>query len=1091
MRFLPKWALSHRTVSFLVIGVIIFMGVRSYLAMPRRQMPAIPIPIAQVITMWPGASTEDMEALVTKKLELRFSEISDVKAVYSTTKPGMSVLIVELVYGSKTKENWDKLRNKVDQVRAELPPGVIGPDINDEFADTAALLLSVSGKRFSYRQLKEYSERIRDRLKRIDSVGKVEIVGDQKEIVNLTTRPTLTVKDLPSLYKAASTLKQKNIVFPGAEIYPGDNVVKLKTSGRISRVKQLEDIILSQNPRTGHVTTVKDLFRVQRTYRRPHHFIRHNGVKSMAISVTMRKGRNVIKMGEQVDLALAELKTSLPKDLRIAKVANQPKLVNESIKDFMINLGEAIAIVLVVAMLFMGVRSGVVMAFAIPMSMLLGFIVLKLIDWDLQTISIASLIIALGMLVDNAIVITDNIYAKLEEGLEPFEASWRGAAELTTPVLTSTLTTVAIFLPLGFMSSISGDFIRSIPVVVSTVLLASFVVAMTVTPLASYFLLRIKQATSPEPQPESEPEPEPEPEDDPESGDDDDTAPKKNKHLATTRELPKSVMISTTMPTIAPPPGVKRGMLGTVGAGYSWFMTGALKRPWLVIGVSMAFFFASCASIMVVPKEFFPNAERDTFVIDVWLPEGSDIKATDRVVKQLEKRLSKEKNVARHTAFVGKGAPRFELGLNPEAQAPNYGLLVVKTTAKKHTPGIVSRLQREFDKTIADGQITAKQFQAGPAVANPVEVRIYGEDLVVLRQLADKTKALLRAVSGTYDIKDSLGFNLPNLDVRVDDYRASLARLDNQAVAKGLRNQISGVDAGSFLEGDEMIPIRMRIPTFLRKNAQVFASADMPIYAAQGNARSTLLQLASIHPRWDVARIDRRDNSRYVTVSCKVRNVLASQVIEKVEPKLKKLGFPAGYRYELAGEAEKRNEGFADLGNAMFIGVILIIVLLVLQFNSLRHTLVILGTLPLALVGAMAGLLITGKAFGFMAFLGIISLMGVVVNNALVLLDYVQTKVAEGLDYREALRVAGLRRMRPILLTMLTTVGGLIPLLLTGGALWESMAAVLIFGLMVATLLTLVVIPCVYAVVVKDRDHVALREPETDSEPEPEPKEAT
>jgi multidrug efflux pump len=1090
MRFLPKWTLSHRTVAFLVIGVVIYMGVTSFLAMPRRQMPAIPIPIAQVITMWPGASTEDMEALVTKKLELRFSEISDVKAVYSTTKPGMSIIIVELVYGKPTKENWDKLRNKVDQVRHELPKGVMGPDINDEFADTAALLLTVSGDRFSYRQLKQYCERIRDRLKRIDSVGKVEIAGAQEEIVNLTTRPTLSVSDLPSLYKAASTLKKKNIVFPGAEIYPGGNVVKLKTSGRISEVRQLESIILSQNPRTGHVTTVKDLFRVKRTYRRPKHLIRARGVKSMAISVTMREGHNVIKMGMKVDTALAELKTSLPKDLRIEKVADQPKLVNKSIQDFMINLAEAIAIVLVVAILFMGVRSGLIMAFAIPMSMLLAFIVLKLIGWDLQTISIASLIIALGMLVDNAIVITDNIYAKIEEGQSPFEAAWKGTSELTAPVLTSTLTTVAIFLPLGFMPSISGDFIRSIPVVVSTVLVASFLVAMTVTPMASYYFLRIKKKLAPPPEPEQEPTSDDKPTakgDSNKDGNDDAEEEKRSDPLKTTRELPRAAMISSTMPSIKAPPGEKRNWLGTLGAGYSRLMTGALRRPWLVIAISVGAFFASCAGMYVVPKEFFPNAERDTFVIDVWLPEGSDIEATDRVVKRVERRLAREQKVARYSAFVGKGAPRFELGLNPEAQAPNYGLLVVTTTDEKHTPGLVSRLQKEFDKTIADGRVTAKRFQAGPAVANPVEVRIFGEDLVVLRRLAERTKGLLRAVSGTYDIKDSLGYNLPNLDVRVDDYRASLAGLDNQAVAQGLRNQVSGIDAGSFLEGDEMIPIRMRIPTFLRRNAQVFASANLPLYASQGKARSTLLQLASIHPRWDVARIDRRNNERYVTVSCKVRNVLASQVITKVAPKLKKLGLPAGYRYEIAGEAESRNEGFADLGNAMFMGVILIIILLVLQFNSLRHTLVILGTLPLALVGALLGLLITGNAFGFMAFLGIISLMGVVVNNALVLLDFVQVKIAEGLDYREALRVAGLRRMRPILLTMLTTVGGLIPLMLTGGALWEAMSAVLIFGLMVATLLTLVVIPCVYAVVVKDRDQIAAQKPD----PEPQPVEET
>jgi len=636
------------------------------------------------------------------------------------------------------------------------------------------------------------------------------------------------------------------------------------------------------------------------------------------------------------------------------------------------------------------------------------------------------------MLVDNAIVITDNIFAHLEQGASRWTAAKQGASELTWPLLMSTLTTIAIFFPLGMMPSISGDFIRSIPVVVGIVLLASFFVAMSVTPLMSYYMLRAKKKSAPNPDVSQE--------------------------LSAEKTTPK-------------PSGMFSKMyMGVLGM--------ALRHAKKTVTLSFAVFVVSLLGFGVIGKEFFPKAERDLFIVDVRLPQGSSIFATETIVKQVEQSLQKEKGIKSFTSFVGKGAPRFDLGVRSEPQNASYGQIVVRTKEISLTPGIVKKLRDIFRKTIAGARISVKEFQRGPSVAAPVEVRIFGDDLPVLRKLSSQLKDKLNQIPGTYDVRDTLGYRVLNVDVKVDDYRASLAGLDHFTVAKVLRTLLDGYDAGSLLDEEDLIPLVIRAGPNFRRNLRLLTNLSIPVRAERTPARSSLLELATFHTRWDIARINRRNNQRYVTISSQVQGVLASRVIEQLRPQLKALDFPSGFRYELGGESEKRSEGFKDLFNAMFLGLLFILILLVVQFNSFRHTIVILATLPLSMIGAILGLFLTGNAFGFMAFLGVVSLCGVVVNNALVLLDYVQQRLREGSSYTLALQEAGLRRMRPILLTTMTTIGGLLPLMLFGGAMWTGMAAVLIFGLAVATILTLVVIPCLYAVLVKDSEQKRLQNPQ-------------
>lgn len=1020
MTQLPHIALRYRNVTIMIIMALIYMGYVSFQALPRRDMPAIAVPVAQVITYYPGASASDVEKLVTKKLELEFTEIPQVKTISSTSKPGISIITIELTYGVPTKPNWDKLRQRVDTIKKDLPKGIVGPNVNDEFSDTASVLLAITGEKMSYRALDLYARKIRDRLKRNKRVGKVEIDGNQEEVVYLYAKKEITSSQLPNMDAVANILKSKNIIYPGAELFPDNTSVKIETSGRVAGKEKLGDIILKREKNTGKTLRVKDLFDIKRTYKRPKYKIRHRGKRALVVAVTMRAENNVIKMGRGLDKALKELREQLPKQLKIEKITNQPMLVKNSIGNFMSNLFQAILIVLGVSIFFMGLRAALIMATAIPLSMLAAFICMRGISWDLQQISIAALIIALGMLVDNAIVITDNIYARLEEGMDRLQAAAYGASELTWPVLMSTLTTVAIFFPLALMPSVSGDFIRSIPIVVGIVLAASFFVAMIVTPLMCFTIL-------PPPKP---------------------------------KEAPKQEESSQVVEY--------KGLMAVVGKLYQGTLRHALSKPTLVVLLALALFGVAVFGFVVIGKEFFPAAERDQFVINVSLPQGDAVEATDKVVRKVESILAKTKGVEQVTSFLGKGPPRFELGLAPEPANSSYAMLIIKTKSANLTPGLIDKLNQRFRK-LPGARVSAQQFKRGPSVGAPVQVRIYGDDLLVLRKLAAEVKRKMTSVPGTYDVSDTGGFKLFGMKAEVDDYRVSLVGMDHMTIAKGLRTMLEGLDAGAFYDGEDKIPILIRGRSFFRNGLGWLTRVSVPIRAERSSAQAPLLQVVSFQPTWQTAVIQRRDNQRFVTVSCQVQG-LASRVMNQLQPKIRAINLPAGYKIESAGESEKRNEGFADLANAMLLGILAITILLVIQFNSFRHAFLILGTLPLSLVGAILGLFVTGNAFGFMAFLGVVSLCGVVVNNALILLDYVETRLREGSDYITALEEAGFRRMRPIVLTTLTTVGGLLPLLFSGGAMWTPMAAVLIFGLLSSTFLTLVVIPSLYVIVVGDRD---------------------
>jgi multidrug efflux pump subunit AcrB len=1042
----------------MALGVFVYLGVESFQALPRRRMPNIPVPFAQIITYYPGASARDTELLVTKRLEQRFTEITDVKNVFSTTKPGISIIMVELNYGAPAKKNWDKLRNKVEDERSKLPSEIRGPFVNDEFAETNIMLISLSGKGLSYRRLEDYAEDVRDRLKRIPNVGKIEIAGAQQEVVNLYAKEGLTSDEAPDLASVANVLSSKNIVYPAAELYPDRTRVKLDTTGRIRTLAELESLIVRTDPATGSVVRVSSLFDVEKTIKRPETLIRHKGAKAVVVAVAMRPRANIIQLGEAIESALGEMRSMLPANLRIEKVTDQPSLVEESIQSFTINLGEAVIIVLLVAMLFMGFRSGLIMAIAIPASMLIAFVVLRLIGWDLQVISISALIIALGMLVDNAIVITDNIHKKLEEGVERKRAALTGASELASPVLTSTLTTVAIFVPLAYMPGIAGDFVKSIPVVVSIVLIASFLVAMVFTPLMSYYLLKVgKDGKS------------------------------KDEGAEPGKRKPGSDEHKRSLEPIARLFGrVRKARAGwtrlgdSASRGYAKLLGASLRRPWVAVAGAVALFALALFGLIRVGKQYFPKAEREMFVIDVWLPDAAALEATREVVQKVEATLEGIPEVSSYTAFLGKGPPKYDLGNNPEPRNPNYAHLTVTVRDDKQTGPLVDRLNEVFRKSISMARVTAKEFRNGPPVADDIEIRFYGDNLGVLSDLAFEVEKILRNTSGVFDIRDNLGYKVPSVDVAVDDYRASLLGLTNIAVAGALRSYVEGYPAGTFWDGDHELPVLLRAQKSFQDHLFVYTNTSFPIKSAVGpdtRRQGSLLEISRFRPRWKVSQIHRRNNQRSVTIAGQVAGRLPSAVMEEVRPRLAEMSLPAGYRYDIGGESEKRAEGFADLGNAMIVGVVAIVILLVILFNSFRHTFIVLATLPLSLMGAVLGLYVTGTNFGFMAYLGLISLFGVVVNNALVLLDFIPTRLKEGMGYREALVSAGQRRMRPILLTTFTTVGGLLPLYFFGGSLWKAMSAVLMFGLLVATFLTLIVIPSMYALIVKDREEKRIRLP--------------
>jgi multidrug efflux pump subunit AcrB/outer membrane protein TolC len=1014
-----KFWLRYPAVTLILTAMLVILGIHAFLKMPRTEDPTITIRTGIVAAIYPGATSEQVEKQVTKTLEKHIFKFPEVRKgkTYSTSRPGLVIINVELEDNVKNSDQfWAKLRHEMIETKeTELPSGVMGPIVNSDFGDTVAMLIAIHGKRYSYRELKDYADTIQDQLRTVRLAGKLALNGNQKEEIWITSGLERMAQYFTNPGQVAAALAQRNVIQSAGRFDAGQAKVPIRTTGVFNTENEIRNVLVDVS-RDGQPVYIKDFANVERRYQDPTFMVRYDGDPCLLLSVEMQKGKNIEELGDQIANVFQRLKVLLPPDLKLDLVANQPGVVKERISDLSREVLIAIIAVIIVLILLLPFRVALIAALAIPISLCGTLAVMNAMGIALHQVSIAGLIVVLGIVVDNAIVVIDNYVELLDRKVPKPEAAWRSASDVFVPVLVATITIIASFLPLLIITGSVGEFVEALPITVAVALAVSFIVAAFITPLLCGFF--IKKGLH-----------------------DHDAAEgggKEKKGLLDLLQDKYGILIKIFM---------KRKLLAfTLGGGA------------VVVGIMLFVF---------VPQQFFPSAERNQFVIDVWMPQGSRIEATDAVMKRIEKQLVVTKGVAHFATFVGQSAPRFYYNVNPQQPDGAYGQFIVNTDSVKDTTRLIGELRTSFDSLAPEAIVIVKELQQGSQMEAPIEVRISGDDIPELEQLGGKVQNILESIPSSQFVYRDYFNDSYMVDINVNDELANRLGITEASVSQTLSGAFDGAPVSTYWEGDRPITIKLRLDKPSRSDFEDIGNTYLDSELTR--ARVPLRAVAKLIPEWQTSRLVRRNGVRTLTVRSYVKpGFYASQLLQKAMPQIKALQLPAGYRIYYGGEKDNQDEVFPQMIAALAISLLAIFLVLLVQFKTISEPLVVMASIPLTLFGAMIGLVITRNPFGFTSFMGVISLCGIVVRNGIILVDYCNERIAEGASLEQAAREAGARRLRPIFLTSMAAAMGMVPMILSGSSLWSPLASVMSFGLVFSMVFTLLVIPVLF-VVVKSR----------------------
>lgn len=1009
---LTRLAFTYRPVTILVTFLVLVLGLTGLFTMSRREDPDLKGRFAQVVALYPGASASQVEQLVTEKLERTLREIDDVGTVTSTSRPGLAVIQVQAAdrMTDTLDKLMDQLRKRSADLRPQLPAGVVSVAVNDRFADTSALIFAVTQPGASARDREALARQLRDRLKVLPEVGETQLLGVEQEVVtvSLSSQRLGALGGSVTTERIAAAIAQKNVLPEvGGSLASGDARLTLLPTGNLTDPATLESLVVGLSEQ-GAPVYLRDVATVTRGFADPPAaLLRVGGEPAVGVGLTMRKGGNISALGAKAQAVVAGL--SLPQGARVTTVNNLPRSVERRVGSFFHELLLAVAIIFVVMLAFMGWRSALLVGAMLPLSMLVTFAAMWFTGREIQQMSIAALIIALALVVDNSIVVLDNIEEKLSAGVPREEAAISGADELRGPFITANLVAISSFLPLAFLPGGAGDFVRDLGLVTGLSLVVSVVLNLTVLPLLCFQFLR--------------------------AGHDE-------KKTVVQRWLDRGV--------------------DALREGKASLAQLAFRRPGVVVGIASVLLFGAVSLIPKLGFSFFPSADRDQFTIDVWLPEGRDIRATERAVQKVEKLLAGQKGIVSYVSYIGQGGPRFYYNVNPEVPTPNYAQLVVNTETLDQTEALVTALQAAARTAVPEARVTAKKLEQGPPVGAPVAVRVTGESVVGLRRAAAELEARLNEIAGTHSVHNSYGELPLQLEVKIDEDRAAALGLSSAAVAQTARLAVTGQTVSLFREGDKEIPIELRVAASERKSPDDVLNLYLP-------GGGTLRQVASLALTPGEGRIVRRNGQRTLTVSAFLDGTrLASAVVDDLKLSLAQKPLTEPVTVGFGGEQEEANKTFTDMMVVFAVAFVFNLVVLMVQFNSVPIVTAILSSVPLGVIGAVPGLYLAHQNFGFMAFLGIAALGGIVTNHTIFIFHYAQEEQRQQpVSMAEALVDASRRRLRPILLTVLLSVGALLPQAYAGSKLWPPLDWAIIAGLLVSTFLTMIVIPSVYALLAR------------------------
>ncbi len=1006
---LSQAAIRYNRVTAMIALVIASVGVAVYFELPRDSMPPFTARVCSIVTQFPGASPERVESLVTDPIERVVQELADLEYVASTSRTGVSVVRVDLtddVAESRLQSVWDELRRKLDGLR--LPDGVRGPTVEDEDVGVVyPIFVGVSSDGFSPRETYEYAEALRDELIVLPDAARVRLGGVAEERVFIDYDEAALTKLGVSATQIQGVISAANIVIPAGEVNFGAQRIILEPSGNFESVEQLRAL---QIPVGNESVPLGEIADVRRAYETPRdEIVRINGDAGIALFVALKDGANIVDLGRDIDRLLRDFDRTLPVGITVSRLTSQDYVVESRISVFMVNVMQAVVIVMLVVLVFLGARPGITVAAIIPATVVATFVLMGLFGTGLNQVTLAGLIMALGLLVDNGIVMVEGMLERLHAGDSYFDAVGRAYTDFKTPLLISSLTTSSAFLCFYLAESVLGEIMGNLFVVITMALLSSWVMAFAAVPLIGSGLLG-------------------------------------------NRAHQKSPFDR---------------FLGT----YERMLRFSLDRPALVYGGVIVGFAAALYGFGAVPFVFMPDSDRNLVTFEMSFPLGTRIETTDAAMRRVESYLRDELLVGEErqigvtdwSTYIGQGPESFDQGYYPGEPDSAYALALINTSSFEDNRKVIASLERFALEGLPDAQVTVKMLGSSGGAAVPIEVRLSGPSPDHLYRIAEQVKRTLRSIAGTKNIDDDWGPKQLKLLVEIDAAKLIATGLTNEDVARSLSAVLSGRQVGEYREGSDTIPI-----TLQAEDAMSMTASDLETVTvfSQNTGRSvTLVQVARVVEDWQYSRLRRRGLRSTISVTSFLKpGVTATSVTDVLSPWLEEqaIQWPSGYEYELGGESESSSKAMDAVVDKLPISVFLMISLLVLQFNSFRRTFIIVMTIPLGFIGVVFGLLVTGNNFSFTGFLGVISLAGIIINDAIVLLDTVRLRLLEGASPEEALVSGAKNRFSPILLTTFTTSFGMIPLWLSGGEMWRPMAVSMIFGLLFATLILLFFVPNLY-----------------------------
>ena len=1013
---LSEWALRHRSMVAYLIIVLVLGGVLSYFKLGRAEDPDFTFKAMVVRTMWPGATAREVEMQVTERIEKKLQEVPWVDVIRSSSKSGESlvfVLVKDYTPKKEVPEAWYQVRKKIGDIKHTLPAGVQGPFMNDEFGDTFINVFALTGDGFDLAVLRQEADRIARELRRVADVKKIELIGVQEEKIFIeVAHAKLATLGLDPL-AIFDALQKQNAMTPAGFFETASDRVHLRVSGDFTSIESIREIGIQAGGRLfrlGDIATVKRGFADPPTPR-----MRVAGQDAIGIAIAMNKGADVIELGDRLRSEVARLQQALPKGIDIHVVADQPEIVRQSITLFMSSLAEAVVIVLAVSFLSLGLRTGAVVALSIPLVLAITFLLMAAFGIDLQRISLGALIIALGLLVDDAIIAVEMMVVKMEQGWDRFRAATFAYTSTAFPMLTGTLITAAGFTPVGFAKSGAGEYTFSIFAVVTIALLVSWVVAVVFTPYLGYKILDPKKLLA-----------------------------KAQQHGDDLYDTP---------------------FYRRVRASVDW----CVRRRWLVIGATLVAFVLSLLALnMGVQKQFFPASSRPELLIDLWLPQGASLKATETQAKKVEQLLLTEpemkKAVKYFASYIGNGSPRFYLPLDLKLFNDNFAQLVITTHDIKAREALKQLLEARFADVSGEWsglRARVLRLENGPPVGFPVQFRVSGENIAELRRVADQVATVMRANPHAKDVNFDWNEMGKAIRLEVDQDRARALGISSQELSSFLNSMLTGMSVTRMREGDQLIDVVARAAGDER--ARISALADINIHTASGRY-VPLAQVAKISYELEEGLVWRRNRLPTITVMSDIRDDTQAPVVSaQIDAQLAALreSLPSGLRIEMGGATEESAKGENSIKAVMPLMLAGVITLLMIQLQSMSRTLLVLLTAPLGLIGVAIALLLFNVPFGFVANLGVIALSGMIMRNSVILVDQIEQDEKAGKPRWEAIVGSTVRRFRPIMLTAAAAILAMIPL--TRSVFWGPMAVAIMGGLIIATALTLLFLPALYA----------------------------